>query len=308
MTDRDDTPSATPFLLCLLAILIASGLDAGVKAAALAFPLLTLLLWRYVCGVVMLLPVYLSRPRTPLTAHNLRLHALRGAAQAATAVTYFYALTKIGLAEATVIAFTASLWVVPLSALILRERIRVVSVIAIVIGLTGVVIVVSGQPLALADSGERTLGIAAATVSAVTYALTLVLMRLQTRTDDALSILTYSNIVPAVVIAPLALSVDTWPGIGVIPVGAVVAVFGVTVWWLFTLAYAKAEAQQLAPIDYTALLWSALFGYLIFEEIPGWQLYAGAMLIIASCLAVAFGRRRRPPGSGPRSPEAHEVV
>ncbi|MEO0997040.1 MAG: DMT family transporter [Pseudomonadota bacterium] len=308
MTDPQDTPPATPFLLCLLAIFIASGLDAGVKAAALTFPLLTVIFWRYLCGVALLLPVYLGRARAPLTAHNLRLHAFRGAAQAATAVTYFYALTKIGLAEATVIAFTAGLWVVPLSALILGERVRIVSVIAIAIGFTGAVIAVSGQPLSLAGGGERTLGIVAATLSAVTYALTLVLMRLQTRTDDALSILTYSNIVPAVLIAPLALSVDTWPGVGVIPVGAVVAVFGITVWWLFTLAYAKAEAQQLAPIDYTALLWSALFGYLVFNETPGWQLYAGAVLIIASCLTVTLRRRRRPPGSGSGSPEAHEVV
>ena len=55
-----------------------------------------------------------------------------------------------------------------------------------------------------------------------------------------------------------------------------------------TLAYARAPAQQLAPLEYTALIWSAVFGLIFFDELPGWPLWAGAAIIIASCLIVAF--------------------
>jgi len=55
-----------------------------------------------------------------------------------------------------------------------------------------------------------------------------------------------------------------------------------------TLAYAKAKAQTLAPFEYTGLIWSALLGYVFFQEIPGWRVYAGAAIIIAACLVVAF--------------------
>jgi len=60
---------------------------------------------------------------------------------------------------------------------------------------------------------------------------------------------------------------------------------------LLTLAYARAPAQQLAPLEYTALIWSALFGAVFFSEMPGWRLWAGAAIIIGACLLVAFENR-----------------
>ncbi|MEQ9526938.1 MAG: hypothetical protein RIF42_00890, partial [Parvibaculaceae bacterium] len=51
--------------------------------------------------------------------------------------------------------------------------------------------------------------------------------------------------------------------------------------------------------EYTALIWSAILGLVFFDEWPGWQLWAGAVIIIASCLIVAFAdhfRTRREAG------------
>lgn len=288
-----ETSSVAPYALCAAGIFAASGIDAVFKGAALTFPLLSLILWRFLWGAALLLPIYLSRPTAPFSRRNLQLHVMRGVAQAATALAYFYSLTRIGLAEATVISFTAGLWVVPLSALLLREPVRWISVVAIAMGFGGSVLAVSGRPVEFSLADERWLGIAAAIVAAVSYALTLVLMRLQTRTDDPLSILTFSNIVPALVLLPVVLAVDPPPRPMIVPVGALLAVLGVLTWWLLTLAYRRAEAQQLAPIDYTALIWSALFGFWFFSEVPGWQLYAGAALIVTGCLIVLFRRRPR---------------
>jgi len=67
-----------------------------------------------------------------------------------------------------------------------------------------------------------------------------------------------------------------------------VAFLGIGIWWLMTLAYGRARAQTLAPFEYTGLIWSALLGYALFQEVPGWRVYAGAAIIIAACLVVAF--------------------
>ena len=58
-----------------------------------------------------------------------------------------------------------------------------------------------------------------------------------------------------------------------------------------TLAYARAPAQRLAPLEYSALIWSGLFGSIFFQEYPGWQTWVGALVIIAACLIVAFEER-----------------
>jgi S-adenosylmethionine uptake transporter len=70
--------------------------------------------------------------------------------------------------------------------------------------------------------------------------------------------------------------------------GALAAVF----MYMMARAYMRAEAQQLAPIHYTELLWATLVGYVIFHESPRLEIYLGASLIIAACLFAAYDERR----------------
>jgi S-adenosylmethionine uptake transporter len=70
------------------------------------------------------------------------------------------------------------------------------------------------------------------------------------------------------------------------PLPSIWAVSAVALAW----AYARAEAQVLAPVEYTAFVWSALFGWLVFaERVSPWTI-GGALLIIAGCLVAV----RRP--------------
>jgi S-adenosylmethionine uptake transporter len=62
--------------------------------------------------------------------------------------------------------------------------------------------------------------------------------------------------------------------------------------YLMAQAYAKAEAQQLAPIHYTELIYASIIGYVIFQETPRVEIYMGAGLIIAACLWAAYDERR----------------
>jgi S-adenosylmethionine uptake transporter len=62
--------------------------------------------------------------------------------------------------------------------------------------------------------------------------------------------------------------------------------------YLMAQAYARAEAQQLAPIHYTELLWASAIGFTVFRETPRPEIYAGAALIVAACLYAAYDERR----------------
>ena len=70
--------------------------------------------------------------------------------------------------------------------------------------------------------------------------------------------------------------------------GALAAVF----MYLMARAYARAEAQQLAPIHYTELIWASVIGFVIFHETPRVEIYVGASLIVAACLWAAYDERR----------------
>ena len=114
----------------------------------------------------------------------LRGHALRGFVIAAAAFLFFFGLSVIPIAEAVAIAFIAPLLVPPIARVLLGERMRALNIIACGVGFLGVLITVTGRDPALA-SPERTEGIAAVLVSAVLYAVSVVLLRQRALTDDA---------------------------------------------------------------------------------------------------------------------------
>ena len=63
---------------------------------------------------------------------------------------------------------------------------------------------------------------------------------------------------------------------------------------LLTRAYAAAEAQALGVLEFTALPWAALFGWLFFDQAVRPQVWLGAAVIFAACLWVGRTERQRP--------------
>ena len=114
-----------------------------------------------------------------------------------------------------------------------------------------------------------------------------VMLRMRATQEDATTIAMFTNTVPAIVLLPITLGLFGAPDWADIPLFFGLGILGYAVWFLMTLAYARAPAQRLAPLEYTALLWSGLFGSIFFAEYPGWQTWLGAAIIIVACLIVA---------------------
>ena len=292
----EEMTSLRPFFLCALGVFFGSVLDATVKAIAADTPVLTLTAWRFLFGAVIVLGIYLARGGGMPTTAAIRFHTMRGAVYSITVLSFFSALAILPLAMATVIGFTAALMVAPVARLILKERMNRTAVLAALIGFAGVALNATGFGGMEIEPQARWLGYAFALVAAVTYAMTLVLIRLRAQTEDSVTIVMFSNVVAAVftwiVLIGAALIMKDgppiWPGAAGLPALGLLAVIGVSVWLLMTFAYSGAEAGRLAPFEYTALVWSALFGAFFFGEVPGLRLYAGAAIIIGACLLVAF--------------------
>lgn len=297
--------ASAPILLALVAILMGTGIDAMIKGIAPNAGLHHLLAWRFLFGAVIAVIIFRAQKRPRPSGEAIRFHTMRGLIQVGTAFLFFYALTQLKLAEATTIGFTAALMVPPVAWLLLGEKITPVAMFATIFGFAGAALAVSGQsPVELAE-GNRLLGLIACFTSALLYAFVLVMLRMRATQEDATTIAMFTNVVPALALLPVSLGLPIadllsigdglalsphWPDLGYF---AIFGAMGFTVWYLMTLAYAQAPAQRLAPLEYTSLLWSALLGIIFFAEVPGWHLWAGAVLIIVACLMVAFEDRFR---------------
>ncbi|MEM8616300.1 MAG: DMT family transporter [Pseudomonadota bacterium] len=282
---------SAPLLIAMIAIASGSGIDVVVKAFAGEAGLHHLLAWRFLFGGVIAFAVFRAQNRPRPAAEAIRFHTMRGLVQLAGAFLFFYALMHLPLAEATIIGFTAALMVPFLAWILLGERVSPISLFATLIGFVGAALAISGSPVEAVETDQRWLGLIACFAAAFAYAMILVLLRMRATKEDATTIAMFTNVVPAIALLPVTVGLFGFPIWSYLPLFMVLGLAGFGVWYLLTLAYARAPAQRLAPLDYTALIWAGLFGAVFFQEYPGWRLWAGALIIIAACLIVAFEDR-----------------
>ncbi len=291
---------SAPLLVALIAIGIGTGIDALIKGIAPSAGLLHLLAWRFLFGGLIALIVFRHKKLAMPGREAIGFHTMRGLIQLATAFLFFYALMHLRLAEATIIGFTAALMVPPIARVLLGEKITSTALAATVIGFVGAAIAISDAPSQINASPDRTLGLIACFAAAFLYAIVLVLLRMRATKEDAVTIAMFTNVVPAIALLPISVGAimvaaipGSIPGLTApdwtyMPYFLMFGALGYCVWLLMTLAYARAPAQRLAPLEYTSLIWSALLGIAFFSETPGWRLWVGAIIIIAACLIVAL--------------------
>jgi drug/metabolite transporter (DMT)-like permease len=199
----------------------------------------------------------------------------------------FLALRFISLATAATINFTAPFIVALLAAPMLGERVGTRRWLAIGVGFLGVLIVI--QP----GSNVAQLASLLALGTAVCYAGYQVLTRRVAATDPPETTVGYSALLgtalTTVVLPFFWVSPVTWTQIALLVSMGVTGGIG---HYLVARAYMWAPAAVVSPFNYVQLLGAAATGYLFFAEVPGSALWLGAVLIVGSGLAIAYGETR----------------
>ncbi|MDA8660488.1 DMT family transporter [Luminiphilus sp.] len=275
-----------PVFMALLGVLMFSLLDTIMKAQALAMGTYSAMFWRMAFG--MLFAFLLLFPRVQvrtISGPALKIHMLRAALTTLMTYLFFFSLTRIPLAQAIGLSFIAPIISLFLAAPLLGERIQSNAKIAATLGFMGVVVVVGSELLSI-DASSDLLGLSAVLVFALLYALYLILQRKHSLMASPLEIVFYQNIMVFGMLllgAPFFVSLPAnaaqWGG------AALAAAFAMGSLALMSMAYRRAEIQKLTSIEYTAFIWGALFGWLIFAEGLSVQTLLGTGLIVAGCLA-----------------------
>lgn len=282
--------SFMPFLVACLGIALFSVMDGVMKGLALAIGAYNAMLWRQIAGLAIGGTAFVvTRSRLPTRA-AMRLHVLRGVIGGVMALTFFWGIARVPLAEGIALSFIAPIITLFLAAVLLKERIAPRSVVASVIGLAGVGVILSAR-LGGHHDGQALLGIASIFVSAVLYAYNLILQRQQAQIATPVEVGFFMNLFA---LSAMALAS---PWLAVVPPAEqfwpIVAAAGLafTSILLLSWAYARAEAQRLVPVEYTAFIWASIIGWIVFNEPLTTETVIGAALIVAGCLIAA---RQRP--------------
>lgn len=280
-----------PFLVAVLGIATFSTMDAAMKNLSIAIGTYNAVFWRTMIGIPLTGVFYFSnRPKRP-SAAAIKVHLIRGVLSAAMAVTFFWGLARMPMAEAVALTFIAPILSLFLAGLVLGERIGSGAVTASLLGFAGVVLIVTTKP-AVPGQERDLIGAAAVLISALLYAYNIILMRQQALVATPLEVAFSQNIVVGVALGIGAPFVVGLPPASHLPLIAASSVLACASLFLLAWAYRRAEAQHLAPVEYTALIWAAIFGYLVFgEHVRVWTI-TGAAMIVGGCLIAARAQRK----------------
>jgi S-adenosylmethionine uptake transporter len=280
-----------PIGLALIGIFMGCLLDAMIKHLGATYSAILIGFVRYCFGTLFSgFAVLALRKRLPKAA-GLRGHAIRATTLAGSAVLFFHALAILPIAEATILIFCAPLMIAPLARWLLKEKLRRTAVTALVVGFIGVLITIQGESIS-GENAQRLEGILAGVGAAFVYALSIVLLRQLAQRDDALVTAFLGNAFPALYLLIPAVVLGASPATSDLLAFAFTGLTGFALWFLLTQAYARAPAQTLAAAEYSALIWSALLGYIFFQEVPRWQVWAGALVIVAAVILSAWDGHR----------------
>lgn len=289
---------ATPafaFLIAAIAIAIYSCMDAFMKGLSIASGAYSAVLWRSIAGIAITGAVFVARRRRWPTGAALRLHLARGASGGLSVLLFFWGLARVPMAQSIALTFIAPLMALFLAAAFLGETIRRVAILGSLIAGVGVLVIAAGEVRAEAST-EVVLGSIAILIASVLYAGSLILLRRQAQVADPLEVTVFTIGVIGLLLLPAAPWLAEWPTLSQAPAILLAALLGTVSQMLLAWAYARAEAQVLAPVEYTAFIWAAILGWTVFGERVSPFTAAGALLIIAGCIVAV-----RKAGPGPQS-------
>ena len=286
------TSTAVAFGVATLGIAAFSIMDAVMKHLSLGIGAYNALLWRTMVGAFLGAAFFFGRRSRWPQREAMKVHLTRGILSALMAILFFWGLARVPLAQAIALAFVAPLIALYLAAILLKERIERRAILASLLGFGGVIVIFAGQ--ARADLGpEAFRGSIAILCSAAIYAYNIILMRRQAQLAGPMEIAFFMSVIMTLcfmVVAPVWAEIPPPEHVTGIVAAALLAFVSLM---LLAWAYARAEAQHLAPVEYTSFIWASILGFLVFGERVMPLTLAGAAMIIDACL-IAASRRDRP--------------
>jgi drug/metabolite transporter (DMT)-like permease len=276
-----------PVLVMSFGVFLFSVLDALMKIIATAYPVAQATGMRYVAGAVVAVCFYFSVERKLPEKSAVYRSLPRSLANLLAGACFFLAISRLPLVDAVTLTFLSPLFLSLWAWLILREAPKTGTIAAIIVGFVGVLVVARGQ-IGIATTGVDLVGFSAAIATPALYALSMVLARNDSAKDSVPVLVLLPSLVGTVLSAPFMIA--SWQSVSLwhYAVLLLVGVFGTAGYLCLTWAYSNARVERVGLLDYSGLLWGALFGYFLFNETPSISTICGAALIVGACVPTFF--------------------
>lgn len=235
--------------------------------------------------------VDVKRKGISVWGHNRSLLFVRGAVGTAALMCVYYAVTTLPLAEATILQYVHPIFTALLGVLFLKERIQKSTMICIAFCLAGLAVMV--QPgIEAGSSNELPLfSIMLALCGALGSSIAYVIVRKLSQTEDSSVIIFYFPLVALPISTLLIWDNFVWPSLYLTVMLILVGIFTQIGQYGLTKAMQTQAAGKASAYSYIQIVFSALLGVWVFNEIPSIWTYLGGGLIVTGALINVFGKQ-----------------
>jgi drug/metabolite transporter (DMT)-like permease len=281
-----NNPLLLSALLIVASELMFASMAATIKIASVALPIEVIVFFRNLIVIILLLPWVFYYGFSLLSTEKLYLHFIRALAGLGAMYCFFYTVANMPLAEAALLKMTLPFFLPIIAWLWLDERVSGLIRLAIGVGFIGVGVIL--QP-----SLDHFNYIALfALLGSALAALAKVGIRKMASTEPSTRIVFYFSTISAVLAAlPLLWAWHTPDWHGWILLG-MLGLFGTLGQLLMTKAYGLAPSGQLGGFTYVAVLFSSLYGWLLWDDVLNYWFFIGAGFICCAGLIIMFEHQR----------------
>ncbi|MFV8460630.1 DMT family transporter [Vibrio campbellii] len=238
-----------------------------------------ILLFRQLVFVTLLMPSIISNIDAMLHPKMVSMHVRRVTGAFIALYFSFLTVSNIPFADATALGFLKVLFVAVISRLFLKENVGWARMTTILVGFTGVMLVV--QPTL---ESESLFYVGTGLIAALGAAIAVICVRKMANVESKTVVLAYQAIfVGAVALIPAIIEWQwpTWSELALLMLVGVISSIGQ---WFGVTAYKWGEANVVSNVEYSQMIYSMVLGYLLFAELPNSLALIGASVILFSVI------------------------
>ncbi len=231
---------------------------------------------RYLLGLIFVIPMIRPIMAARLSQRQIVLFGLRGVVHTGAVILWFFAMSRIPLAEVTAMNYLSPVYVAIGAALFLGERLPPRRIAAVVVALIGAMVILRPGVRAV-DIGHI-----AMLFTAIGFAAGYLIAKVMADEVSAPVVVGMLSIAVTIGLFPFAVAVwvtPTWAQIGWM---FLVAVFATAGHYSMTLAFKAAPLTVTQPVTFLQLVWAVALGAIVFgEAVDGWVIFGGVMIMAA---------------------------
>ena len=242
--------------------------------------------FRNLFGLIAILPLLIKGGKQSLATNNPKLHLIRALVGTAAMASWFFALTRVPIANATALSFSTAIFATVCAWFFLNETVRLRRGIAIGVGFAGVFVAM--QPDATGFNNYSLLVL----LSAITWGASVSIVKLLTRTESVTCIVGWMAILLTIITFIPAILVWQTPDLTQMALLMVIGALATAGHLLMTRALQLADTALVMSVDFSRLIWTSILGVWWFGETLTGYTFIGAAIIFGAGLYIVFRESR----------------